>query len=414
MSSLDTAVTLASTSSFSSPNPQLSTPPPSHTSLHQVPDVFVIPPEEEHEENPPFCYFDAAMESKRDLCTTPDIDALDVALGFYQQSEGNPAPMFHRSFGNESQDTVIMPRRSEGRFQDFPLPAVPRSSSRGVLDSDVIEVMKVRRSEGASNTPDEQRTYNLKKSRTFRARATQAFRSIKNVGKSNRRAGLPETWSATGGRENMAPGPTEDGVLPVPSTPNLVRKKSIQLSQIFTTSRSRSHTPDVPISPISPTASEWSAVSRPSLSIQNSPYIIPSPVSMEAPALNKNRSFVRRISVLDLHKLFSPSTPTSSKPPPLPVVSHDHISPSASRSPPKRGSMPILGATSSGFASIDDVFSTASTNSLPHLFHASRTESSLPSGPALDEINDAADTSLELQLDSLHFDSLHFDPDEFE
>ena len=68
------------TSSSSSPDPELFTPPPSHATLQQVPDVFVIPPEEEHADNPPFCYFDAAMESKKSLSILPDIDALDAAL----------------------------------------------------------------------------------------------------------------------------------------------------------------------------------------------------------------------------------------------------------------------------------------------------------------------------------------------
>lgn len=423
MSSLHTALTLSSTSSFSSPNPELFTPPPSHTSLQQVPDVFVIPPEEEHDENPPFCYFDAAMESKRSLCTTPDIDALDVALGFYQQTEGNPAPVFQRMLGNESQETVVMPRRSDSRFQDVPS-SVSRSGRR-IIDEDVVEVVKVRKSEGMSNSPEEPRGYTLKKSKTFRARASQALRSIKNVGKSSRRAGIPETWSTTAsGRENavspVSPtsptnpfGPSEQGVLPQPVTPSIARRKSIQLSQIFTTSRSRSSAPDVPMSPTSTTSSEWSALSRPSISIEDctpSPYPS-SPTTAEAPTLGKRRSFVRRISVLDLHKLFSPSTPTSSKPPPLPVPAREPIVPSPSHSSSKRDSMPPSSTASSGLSSVDDVFSIASPSVRPHSFHASGSQFSM-SRPAEDD-EAALNRSLDLHLDSLHFDSLHFDPDEF-
>jgi hypothetical protein len=416
MSSLDTAFTLTSTSSLSSPNPELFTPPPSHTSLLQVPDVFVIPPEEEHEDNPPFCYFDAAMESKRDLSVVPDIDALDVALGFYQQTEGNPAPIFHRIFGDESQETVVMPRRSDERPLDT-LSVIGRTPR--MLDEDVVEVVKVRKSEGVSNSPDELKGYTLKKSKTFRMRASQALRSIKNVGRSNRRTGIPETWSAVNTREPPSEITLEDGILAARSTPSLVRRKSTQLSQIFAGTRSRSPAPDVPLSPTSPTESEWSALSRPSPSPEdcmNAPHPS-SPLNPEGSTLSKRRSFVRRMSVLDLHKLFSPSTPTSPKPPPPISRSKENIAPSQSHSSSKRDSLPVPHSTPSDLSSPEDVFSSVSTNSRPHSFHASGTRYSLstPSGPALGEADEMdADMSLELRLDSLHFDSLHFDPDEFD
>lgn len=413
MSSLGTTFTLTSSSSFSSPNPELFTPPPSHTSLQQVPDVFVIPPEEEHHDNPPFCYYDAAMESKQSLSIAPDIDALDVALGFYQQTEGNPAPVFHRSFSNESQETVIMPRRSESA-------AVSQSGSQRVLDdTDVVEVVKVRKSEGASNSPDPRGTYTLKKSKTFRARASQALRSIKNVGKSNRRAGIPGTWSVSSGCENVAESPAEDGMMsPRPSTPSLVRRKSMQLSQLFNGSRTRTPTPDVPLSPTSTSSSEWEPLGRPSLSIEdctNSPYSASSPTTTGAPTLSKRAAFVRRISVLDLHKLFSPSTPTESKPPPLPRAK-ENIPPSASHASSKRNSLPPSSTTSSSMPSTDDIFGRAS-DSRPRMSHDSTTSYSLAapsSAPQLDDVAEAADTSLEMHLDSFHFDSLHFDPDEFD
>ncbi|GJE97098.1 hypothetical protein PsYK624_133080 [Phanerochaete sordida] len=412
MASLGTTLSLASTSSFSSPNPELFTPPPSHTSLQQVPDVFVIPPEEEHHANPPFCYFDAAMESKKSLSITPDIDALDVALGFYQQTDGNPAPVFHRAFGNESQETVIMPRRSDTA-------AVVRGSNW--RDSDVVEVVKVRKSEGVSNSPADRDTYALKKSRTFRARATQALRSIKNVGRTRSRTGLPESWSS--GRENLAEGATEDGVLTSrPTTPSLVRRKSMQLSQIFTSTRNRSPAPDVPLSPTSTSSSEWEAVTRPtSISVEdcmNSPYGSFSTMNGDGMTASKSRSFVRRISVLDLHKLFSPSTPTEAKsqPPPPPTArAKENVPPPASRRTSRRESMPSS-STSSTLAGAPDVFARATPGSRPHSFHAGATSYAL-AAPAsttqLDEVAEATDTSLELHLDSLHFDSLSFDPDEF-
>lgn len=407
MTSLDAAYTLPSPSSFASP--ELFTPAPSHSDLQQVPDVFVTPPEEEHHLNPPFCYFDAAMESRKNLAFLPDMDALDVALGFTQQTD-NRAPIFHRTFGNESQDTIVMPRRG-GRGQDVPTDA----RSKRVLDEDVVEVVKVRKTEGVSNSPDD-KGYALKKSKTFRARASQAFRSIKNVGKGSgaahnhsHRKALPESWAAAGDRENHAQGFVEHGVLPRTATPTMGCRKSVQLSQMFST-RGRSPAPDVPLSPTSPTSSEWSALSRPSLAVEEcmNPSI-PTPEAQEQPALSKRRSFVRRISVLDLHRLFSPTTPVAPK---LPAPSMDvkgAVPPSPSRSPSKRDSLPILQSTSSGLS--DDVFSSSMT-ARPHSFHASATQSTLRTSSTADA--EIGDTSLDLQLDSLHFDSLHFDPEEFQ
>ncbi|KAI0818824.1 hypothetical protein BC629DRAFT_1588151 [Irpex lacteus] len=399
-----------SSSASSSPDLELFTPPPSHATLRQVPDVFVIPPEEEHHENPPFCYFDAAMESKKSLSIAPDIDALDAALGMCQQTD-NQAPVFHRSM-NASQDTVVMPKRSDGREE---IPAAAQSSRGGLLDEDVVEVVRVSRKNGVSNTPAGKKD-SMKKSMSFRARATLAFRSIKNVGKGSRR-GIPEDWSTSGGagsQHNAIP-VTEDGVIPQPSL-KLTRKPS-NLKQLFMAPTVKSPTPDVPTSPTSPTSTEsWSAISRPSIAADEANVQFPSSGGPEGqPTLNEKRSFVRRISARNIFALSSPTKPNVSSP----------LKEVVTPSPSKRESVMSSRTTAStGLSKADtaeDVFGSVASNNRPHSFHASMSlastttpsSSTLPSPAETETTPQNADSSFELNLDPLNFDSLHFDPEEF-
>ncbi|KAI0683638.1 hypothetical protein BC835DRAFT_731245 [Cytidiella melzeri] len=407
MATLTMAHTL-STSSSSSPDPELFTPPPSHTTLQQVPDVFVIPPEEEHHENPPFCYYDAAMESKKSLSIEPDMDALDAALGMCQQTD-NRAPVFHRHM-NESQETIVMPKRSDGR--DILSSAETTPPRRRVLDDDVVEVVKVSRNDGVSNTPVDVRKDTLKKSTTFRARASQAFRSIKNVGKGSRKA-VPDGWGAPAGIEpDMRVASTEE-VHP-PSMSKMARKPS-NLKQIFASSNVKHATPDVPASPTSPTSSsEWSALSRPSMAVEDMSAPFPTTAGLESgPSLSGKRSFVRRISVLDIQRLFTLSNPSK---PDSPSMLKENMTPSASRSSSKRESIMSSRTTAStGLSSIEDIFGGVSASPRPHSFHggASQSQGTLSALPSPGPETEAQNASFELHLDSLHFDSLHFDPDEF-
>ncbi|KAI0085460.1 hypothetical protein BDY19DRAFT_909076 [Irpex rosettiformis] len=410
MASLVMTQTLSSSSS-SSPDPELFTPPPSHATLQQVPDVFVIPPEEEHHENPPFCYFDAAMESKRSLSVMPDIDALDAALGMCQQTD-NRAPVFHRSM-NESQDTVVMPRRSSGRDE---VPVVPKSpSKRRILDDDVVEVVKVSRKNGVSNTPVGVKKESMKKSMSFRARATLAFLSLKSVGKGSRKA-VPEGWGAPEGvgSQQGAVSATEHGAIPQQQSLKITRKPS-NLKQLFAPTTVKTSTPDVPTSPTSPTSSDsWSAISRPSIAAEDANVQFPSTGERDArPSFSGKHSFVRRISA---RNIFAPATPTR---PNIPSPLKEDVTPL-----PSRREFVVSSHTASSIdiprVDMEDVFSGVASNGRPHSFHAS---TSLASStiPALGELPSTSsstdqqntDSSFELHLDSLHFDSLQFDPEEF-
>ena len=333
--------------------------------MQQMPNVFVHPPDEELEYNPPWCYFDATQAVKDNLTTHPDIEALDVALSFCQQTD-NRAPAFRRTFPNESQDTVVMPRRGSLLNLKFRAPDLemdmelepdgqPDIRSRGPrrYDDDVVEVVKFRRGESVADLGPEQ-TVKAKKTNTFRARATQALRSIKNVGKGNRdrRATVSapqplspaESQSQMGGQHRQhLQGTTlptrhsyQDSPILRPASPSISRRRSLTISQLFTSFKenkenqtSRPASPaDELMPPTSPTLvdSDSSPSVRP-MSPTDSPtprrylpsalqdYIPPTPKSPtptpRPPApeptskVERRRSFVRRLSVLELQKLFT-------------------------------------------------------------------------------------------------------------
>ncbi|KAI0665056.1 hypothetical protein C8Q70DRAFT_1049233 [Cubamyces menziesii] len=432
-------------------------PPPSQdfAVLQQqpVPDVFVIPPEEEQEDNPPWCYFDATQAAKESLITYPDIDALDVALGICQQTD-NRAPSFNRYHSNESHETIVMPRRGNAipRLRDMDLAfedgqtdirsrgGSTRSRDHRPFDEEIVEVVKVRRNEGMTDVGDG-RTLKMKKSSTFRARATQALRSIKNVGKSsssNRRATvsisepkakLPIHAQGAGGATLPSRHSCQDPPTPRAASPTVSRRRSLTLSQMFAfkekenqTSRPASPMEAEPPSPITPSC-EPAPASRPMSPTDNSSSharrLQPSP-SLEdcmatptrshspngddpvKPSLSKRKSFRRRLSVLELQKLFSIGTHSQPNSAPVQDADEDLFSPSQSR-PLSMDSTAILSSTSSRTSSVSLGEMSARRPS------ASSQRSSSRAGGDCSNIDEE---DLEMRLDSLHFDSLHFDPDE--
>ena len=207
-------------------------------------------------------------------------------------------------------------------------------------------MVKVRRNEGMTDVGDG-RTLKMKKSSTFRARATQALRSIKNVGKSsssNRRATvsisepkakLPIHAQGAGGATLPSRHSCQDPPTPRAASPTVSRRRSLTLSQMFAfkekenqTSRPASPMEAEPPSPITPSC-EPAPASRPMSPADNSSSharrLQPSP-SLEdcmatptrshspngddpvKPSLSKRKSFRRRLSVLELQKLFSIGT----------------------------------------------------------------------------------------------------------
>ena len=351
-----------------------------------VPDVFVTPPEEELEYNPPFCYFDASEAARHSLSTGPDIHALDVALGLCQQTD-NRAPTFTRllqaKIGGRPPEAVVMPRRASAlKLQDMNMDVdeealeaengLPDIRSRrrddvssANFDSEIIEVVKVRRNEGVADVGEGRNaagTQKMKRSTTFRARASQAFRSIKlNVGGGSsaktRRATVSEqaapspaqhasTLPLRGSLQDIAPSS------PSPKSPTMSRRRSLTLSQLFMSHKEnqacRPGTPsEEPMSPTSPTiVSTESTSSRPmsptdtlgsyprslrpspSFEEEDNERTPTKPLTLGSrslnveepskPTLSKRKSFRRRLSVLELQKIFTlggssaPSNPPNS------------------------------------------------------------------------------------------------------
>ncbi|KAI1790784.1 hypothetical protein LXA43DRAFT_890448 [Ganoderma leucocontextum] len=468
------APTLSFLYSSPTPPPPTSVPPPSQDFvMQQVPNVFVHPPDEELEYTPAWCYFDATQAVKETLTTHPDMEALDVALGFCQQTD-NRAPAFRRTFPNESQDTVVMPRRGSLLNLKFRTPDLEMDMelepdgqtdirSRGArrYDDDVVEVVKFRRGDSVVDLGHEQ-TVKAKKTNTFRARATQALRSIKNVGKGNRdrRATVSapqplsqdenESQSNDQNRNHLqgATLPTrhsyQESPSPRPASPSISRRRSLTISQLFTSFKenkenqtSRPASPaDELLPPTSPTLVDSdSSPSVHPMSPTNSPtphsqrfrpsfledYTPPTPKSPSSttqpaepeqarkPGVDRRRSFVRRLSVLELQKLFTGGSsnatiyPSESASQP---EDEDVFTPSRSRLA-SVDSAAILSASSSRTSRGS---SSRHSNASSEVLSARPSWSSQLSKQGTGEEETGAD--MEMRLDSLHFDSLHFDPDE--
>lgn len=386
-----------------------------------MPNVIVIPPEEELEENPPWCYFDAADAAQEARSTSPDLDALDTALNFHQQVD-NRVPAFHRALQNDSQETVVLPRKgSIAQIKEDILDGEGGSRRRQKLvDEEIVEVFKVRRNEGKEDV-DEVKAPKMTKSKTFRVRAAEAFKSIKNVGKSGRRpiaSSSGNSLTSSGENVQYSDDFQEHGALPRPSTPNLSRRRSLVLSQLFTFSHSsRPISPEADASTLS--SSHPAAALPHRHSFQTMPSIVspsksharrlhPSPsfedyagVPQDAgsrstsptPTISKRRSFRRRISVLELQKLFAVNTspPTSSQDSRAPHV--PDIFAASGSDPYSVGSPDSENMSSSSTSSYDLI--------------------SVGSFPSETDLRESDGDSMEMRLDSLQFDSLHFDPDEF-
>jgi len=206
------------------------------------------------------------------------------------------------------------------------------------------------------------------------------------------------------------------------TTPNLSHRKSLQLSQFFSRSR-RSSVADPPSSPTSmvyPSSVESSVPSRPASSLGDYTSM-PVEDDLSHPTLSSKKSFRHRISILDIPRLFSPTSPTVSSPSLSSFSSKDSkdsdpiLTPrSNSESLPSPPQLPELTGLSDRLSN--------GPQQRPHSFHATETRfstsSSAPKLPrdtmsARPQPEVIAESSFEMRLDSLHFDSLHFDPDEF-
>jgi hypothetical protein len=161
-----------------------------------TPSVFIIPPEEEQEENPPWCCYDpedpTAEASSYVFARKPEPRAGDVE--FVADLEADPnwhgeddAPEFRRSDSRPLNETAVMPRRGNRAsvyYSDREEMAAGMGSGSMDVDDEVIEVVRVGRRRTVEAEAEEQAakgdTWKSGKGVSLRARAAQAFKSMRN------------------------------------------------------------------------------------------------------------------------------------------------------------------------------------------------------------------------------------------
>ena len=396
--------------------------PPSSLSTVQMPDVFVIPPEEEHGETPPFCYFDA---SKAVHSTKPDIESVDIALNVHQQI-ANTAPVFRRV----SEEEVVMPVR---RSTEEPCSPISRYGSED--EDDIVEVYKVGREIPSVAGKKE----SMSRSKTFRARASQALRSIKNVGKSSRKQPAPVQTSPSlppNGDENVRP--TTPSVASRAGKNTLSKRRSRPLSQIFRFNQEEPATEAVPPSPtatVRPTSPALSFASHTRSSMQSSilgslrpssPSPQPGPSRPTSPLhydddpptslgslRPKPSSFRKRLSLLELPRLFSsPSTVSTASSTSTPSTASLEYPPSDVPATPSPSMTALARRPSQSSSKRSWTLSRPGDDDNEEEDYGEVQPASSLS-MVKEEDSYANDFSLEMRLDSLHFDSLSFDPNDF-
>ncbi|KAJ8583536.1 hypothetical protein M405DRAFT_504234 [Rhizopogon salebrosus TDB-379] len=437
----------------------------------RVPHVFVIPPEEEHSQNPPWCCFDADLPPENSASIEVTDILLDVPF-LLHQAEPSP-PLFSEQPG-ESPAATSTPqpkssrREKHHRPRDINTSVMHKHDQMRIVrhdvreDSDVIEVVKVKRTKDykptiADHTPPSPSNPEpqLKRSKTLRARASRALKSIKNVtlprGKqTNGKPHVKELWTSTEGM----PGIFKGVLHPQEHVPSVPRRK---LSAFFHKQVQEDGHLSSPITPSSPYLTSSDAASSVS-DIRPSYEFIERPLTPCAPTYD--HSLRHPVSSADFRRSPSPESKSSKDLKRLvssqelqrpdsasrgPVSSEEFFqderpqSPTSTTRTRKRFSVNELHrmfsfATEppSSFTSapMSTSTSTSSTHSHPDVPHAAEhlvdddygKEIESKYGRSLD-LHDGdggdgqlhpGDLSFEMRLDSLHFDSLSFDPEDFD
>jgi len=400
----------------------------------------VIPPEEEQQDNPPWCCFDAdeQPENNGDFSSNPDIHFLDVPYLLQQSENDVPAPLA-RSV-QQPRLRASMSKKLEKKQRPEALKIIETKSSRarqryGREDSDIIEVVKVKRCREV--LADLEENPKVKRSKTLKARATQALQSIKNVGKVSHRTHVKELWTSSetmlfkGAQEQIRPQQDQTEHPPPPTFPkkkSLSRASSRSLSQMFLSVKPSR--PELPFaarvaSSVAPAEARHvvnpSSLSHlryndtnPSLNEISSTLTTDDALNNPVPPISSTRKNVNtKFSVRELHRLFSFS---SSSPDDSPSTAT-----AVSFSPARDGTMPSTSTLSSDYPDVpmeEGIFADA------HFLDLDDADRKLASRyhPAFHTHCDdnlstprrPRDLSFELRLDSLHFDSLSFDPKDFD
>ena len=333
-----------------------------------MPNVFVVPPEED--QTPTWCFFDAAHPALSQIVDRPETPDIHV---FSFSDSNNSSPLLPESMDpfvalrNSAETRSIFEALDDANVgniyhdvdtdseyeHDTELGVVLssvhnepfRTTQDCANDSDVIEVVKVRRSSSFKEDDEPQNTplasSHLKRSKTLKSRASKAFRSLKGslrTSKSRAQEVFASVKSNSHHHSNIVTA-TVSNTSPRPPTPSVSRRGSRILSQLFISPSLKSHSsvssldepthvsqpePVFSPTPSSPTQSSFVSASSATdqLSCRSSIYEneplqdearlrtgSPTPTATTDP---KTRN--RRFSILSLHKLFSFSSPTPSSP----------------------------------------------------------------------------------------------------
>lgn len=401
-------------------------PPP------RVPHVFVIPPEEEQQENPPWCCFDADVppDDSGDCPHSPDIPSFNVPCPTQPEQLVLGTPIFRVGSINETSVKVATPKKLAKKQRSDAVRIVERRENHRDVreDSDVIEVVKVKRGKDALTDPEEHTK--MKRSKTFKARATKALQSIKNVGRSSRKQHIKDLWTSSesvpgvfkGLQEQIRQQQEQLHPEPAPSPdkgrPLLSRSNSRSLSQIFQSAMS--FRPPSPFHTHLPASSEIlpSSTSPVRVSKNSSPMpticeaLSPQPISDRPDSPSPSVKSNKRFSVRELHKIFA----FSSSP------SDDSLPPSPTSPPPPPQNVSVRSTSAS--SNYPDIPMEGAHGAI-HFLDLDNMDQKLtgsPHDPAVVDDDDdygtlltqrQRDLSFEMRLDSLHFDSLSFDPERF-
>ncbi|KAF8163011.1 hypothetical protein B0H34DRAFT_856603 [Crassisporium funariophilum] len=346
-----------------------------------MPNVFVVPPEED--ETPTWCFFDAAEPALSQIVERPETPDIDIDMFSFPPDSDTPP---FRRVSPGSAHPVIMPRRSNEQqsvvdalinnedvmYQDDdtdseyeqdleleePTTLVqaqsrsepPRTTNRNVADdSDVIEVVKVRRNRRASEEESAEQqsvapSVEMKRSNTIKSRASKAFRSLTGSLRSSKSRSKTSISSGPSSRSSSqhqleAPESPMSGTFPQAPAPSISRRGSRVLSQLFVAPSLKTRTSissfdeptPIPSSSHIEFAAPSSASRRSSLyedaAIQDQARL---QAASPAPTTSSFKTKNRRFSMLNLQKLFSfssstpaPTAVSSVQSPPSPVAFDD-------------------------------------------------------------------------------------------
>ncbi|OAX38719.1 hypothetical protein K503DRAFT_770176 [Rhizopogon vinicolor AM-OR11-026] len=434
--------------------------------MSNLPHVFVIPPEEEHSQNPPWCCFDADLPPDNSASIEVKDILLDVPF-LLHQSEPNSPLLFDQPGAGPVVTSTPQSKSSSSRTvkrhrpQDIKTSAMLRENDQMRIvrrdvrdDSDVIEVVKVKRTKDhksihtdhappSPSNPEPQ----LKRSKTLRARASRALKSIKNVSLSrgkqtNSKPHVKELWTSSESMPGIFRGvlhSQEHVLMPRRKLSGFFHKQpqaeGLQCSKGSDTTSISDIRPSYefierPLTPCAPTYDHSlrhpvssADFQRPPSPESKSSKDLKQPTSSQDLQPSESDSW-RPVSSQDFRQEERPTSPSSSTRIPRKRFSVNELHRIFSFSPEPPSSFTSAPTSASA--------SNSSTHSHPDVPYAAAhladddygKEIEGKYGRSFDRSLDlldggddhlrATDASFEMRLDSLHFDSLSFDPEEFD